>query len=88
MNPVPLGGLGCAEVLANLSEFLDGALPAPLAARIREHVAGCRDCERFGGAFATVLAGLRERLRAGSDGREHDVEPSVAARLDAAWRRA
>lgn len=88
MSPVPLGGLSCVEVLGHLSEFLDGTLAAPMVVRVREHVAGCRDCERFGGAFAAVLAGLRERLRAETGDGAVDVDPAVAARLDAAWRRA
>jgi predicted anti-sigma-YlaC factor YlaD len=86
MNPVPLGGLRCTEVLAHLSELLDGTLAAPLVVRVREHLAGCRDCERFGGAVAAVLAGLRAQWRHESAGGVGDVDPAVAARLDAAWR--
>jgi anti-sigma factor RsiW len=71
-----VGTLRCAEVLARLSAFVDGELPAEEVDRIRGHLAGCDWCERFGGGFAGVLAALRREL-----GRPDPVPDEVAGRL-------
>ncbi len=68
MSPVdPPGGMRCSEVLAKLSEFLDGGLAAGERGAIEAHVRVCPDCTRFGGVFATVLGRFRQELRADPD---------------------
>ncbi|MEZ4455715.1 MAG: zf-HC2 domain-containing protein [Gemmatimonadales bacterium] len=57
-----VAGLRCREVLADLSNYLDGELPAERAARIEAHVAGCDWCERFGGRFGAVVGEVRRTL--------------------------
>jgi RNA polymerase sigma-70 factor (ECF subfamily) len=57
-----LAGLHCGEVLAELTAFLDGGLPADRARRIQEHVRDCDDCERFGSEFSAAVFALREIL--------------------------
>ena len=57
-----LAGLHCGEVLAELTAFLDGGLPADRARRIQEHVRDCEDCERFGSEFSAAVFALREIL--------------------------
>jgi len=84
---VPPGGLTCFEVLAQLSDLLDGTLAAPQRQRVELHVAGCGDCARFGGAVARLIAGLRTGAVQGEGGGEA-LPGAVASRLDAAWRRA
>ncbi len=69
-----VAGLRCSEVIARLSDFVDGELPATDLARMKEHVAGCDVCERFGGGFAAVVAALRKAEPA-------ELDPNVAERL-------
>jgi anti-sigma factor RsiW len=57
-------GLRCGELLAVLSDFVDGTIDSSLRMRIEEHLRGCDACERFGGVFAATVRGLRERLAA------------------------
>lgn len=85
MSTPRFGDLDCGEVLARLSDYVDGELAAPARAAVEAHVRQCPDCARFGGAFAGVLTALRERLR-GPDGAA-PLDPGVAARLGDAWRR-
>jgi anti-sigma factor RsiW len=54
-----VGDLTCAEVLAQLSAYLDGELDEAEVAKMRVHVAGCVNCERFGGRFGAAVQGLR-----------------------------
>jgi hypothetical protein len=55
-----VAGLRCGEVLATLSDVVDGTIAPELARKVQLHVAGCDVCERFGGAFAEVVRALRE----------------------------
>ncbi|MCC6988911.1 MAG: zf-HC2 domain-containing protein [Acidobacteria bacterium] len=57
-----VAGLTCAQVMAALSDYAEGEVPADLRARIEAHVAGCRQCERFGAGFVALLAGMRRQL--------------------------
>ncbi|MFN2240140.1 MAG: zf-HC2 domain-containing protein [Thermoanaerobaculia bacterium] len=59
-----VGGVRCGEVLAVLSDFVDGTIDSRLRVRVEEHLLGCDACERFGGVFAATVRGLRERLAA------------------------
>jgi anti-sigma factor RsiW len=56
------GGLRCREVLAVLSEYLDGELEPAARARVEAHLAECDVCERFGGRFASSVQRLRQAL--------------------------
>lgn len=71
-----LSGLWCHQVLARLPDYLDGTLPPDELAAVQGHVSGCDWCERFGGAYAGVVTGLR---RVAVD----EVPASVADRLAA-----
>jgi RNA polymerase sigma-70 factor (ECF subfamily) len=55
-----VAGLHCGEVLADLTEHLDGRLSRDRAERIDEHLEGCAGCRRFGGEIAAVVRALRE----------------------------
>ncbi len=57
-----VGGIRCTEVLAHLSDYLDGEASPELRERIEAHLRGCDWCERFGGAFASVIRSLRAEL--------------------------
>ncbi len=54
-----VGGIRCSEVLAELSEYVDGRLSSEQRHRIEEHVGGCTNCARFGGTFEKVLKSIR-----------------------------
>ena len=75
-----VAGLRCSEVLARLTDFVDGELSAAELEQVKAHVAGCDVCERFGGRFAAVVRALRETSTP-------DVDPAVAERLDRALSR-
>ncbi|MFL6258533.1 MAG: anti-sigma factor family protein [Thermoanaerobaculia bacterium] len=55
-----VAGLHCGEVLADLSEHLDGRLSLDRAERIGEHLAGCAECERLLGAVTAAVRALRQ----------------------------
>jgi anti-sigma factor RsiW len=58
-----VAGLRCGEVLAELSNYLDGDLDAVRRAQVDAHLQGCDVCERFGGVFAAAIRALRDRSR-------------------------
>jgi anti-sigma factor RsiW len=82
-----VAGLRCSEVLAHLSEYLDGGLPTEQREQLESHVRGCVYCEQFGGRFAQAVQALRLYLTSPST-----VDPGVAERLrdrlrrDLGWR--
>lgn len=53
------GGLWCDEVLALLSEFVEGRLAPSRAKQVQEHVHVCQECARFGADFAAMLDVVR-----------------------------
>lgn len=61
MNKVrEIAGLSCIDMLENLSAYVDGELDAETVARVKQHLAGCDNCERFEGRFAAMVQGLRD----------------------------
>lgn len=70
-----VAGLHCGEVLADLTEYLDGQLPPDKMHRIQEHVRGCEACESFGSEIAVVVEALREGLK------DPRADEGIAARL-------
>lgn len=74
-----VSGFWCSQVLAILSQYMDGELDRGSAARVAEHVQSCESCRRFGAEFTAVVNSLKSQLA------EPDpVDPSVAKRL---WSR-
>jgi anti-sigma factor RsiW len=71
-----VGGLLCSEVLAGLTEYLDGRLEPPVVERVNEHLRGCDLCERFGGEMAATVRSLREGF-----GEPPPLESEVEKRL-------
>jgi anti-sigma factor RsiW len=55
-----VAGLHCGEVLADLSDHLDGRLSFDRAERIDEHLAGCAGCRRFSGEVTAAVRALRQ----------------------------
>lgn len=72
-----VAGVRCREVLADLSDYLDGALPPARVGVLQAHLAECSNCARFGGHIAHTLATLRQV----SVSAEHDAVASVMKRI-------
>lgn len=77
-----VAGLTCRDVLADLSEYLDGELPAGRVARLEAHLAACDACTRFGGAVGALVARVRAEL-----GTAARLDAGVAERLARRLRR-
>jgi anti-sigma factor RsiW len=69
-----VAGLHCGEVLADLTEHLDGRLSRERSLRIAEHLSGCAGCRRLGDEIADVVRALRELP-------EEPLDPEVEERL-------
>jgi anti-sigma factor RsiW len=69
-----VAGLHCGEVLADLTEHLDGRLSRERAIRIEEHLSGCAGCRRLGDGIADVVRALRELP-------EEPLAPEIEERL-------
>ena len=68
-----VAGMRCGEVLAELSDYLDGDLDPARRAQVEAHLQGCEACERFGSDFMTAVYALRRAQPMG--------DPSVFVRL-------
>ena len=75
-----VGGLHCSEVLARLSDYLDGDLDAEARSAVERHLAGCSVCERFGGHFADMVRSVR-RQAARDEPAEDRLQDELARRL-------
>ncbi len=71
---IVLAGISCSEVLACLSDYIDGELDEARTASLEAHLAQCSHCAQFGEQFVGALARLRT-----TD--EPDLDPGVAQRL-------
>jgi mycothiol system anti-sigma-R factor len=73
-----VGGLRCSEVLAGLSDYLDGELSPDTLARVELHLAGCDNCARFGGEMGAMVAAVRAQLQ---DAAPSEVRDRLRERL-------
>lgn len=71
-----IAGLSCGDVLALLSDYLDGDLAEAPRRQVEEHLRGCEGCTRFGGEFTATVRALRAHLA-----RSAEVPPRVLDRL-------
>lgn len=58
-EPKVVGGLHCFDVLAQLSDYVDGALSPQEKAKVEAHLKECMACTEFGGQFGAVLEAAR-----------------------------
>ena len=49
----------CARIVALLSEYLDGRLPADAARDLEAHLGGCSECASFVQSFRSTVTLLR-----------------------------
>jgi len=80
-----VAGLMCGDVLARLSDYLDGELPDSDRHSVEEHLRGCDWCERFGGECAAIVGAMRRELATPAP-LEDDRERRLRARLASATR--
>ena len=59
MKERDVAGMRCSEVLALLSEYVDGELDSAVVERIEAHLRGCPNCEQFGKNFGSMIITLR-----------------------------
>lgn len=71
-----VSGMRCSDVIAVLSDYLDGDLSRTDHARVESHVQACTVCARFGGHFASTIEHLRAQL-----GAPPAVDPEQVAAL-------
>jgi anti-sigma factor RsiW len=57
-------GVVCASGVELLMDYLEGALPAALAAELEAHVAGCARCEAFVASYRETPRILRDATAA------------------------
>lgn len=57
-----VAGVRCRDVLAELSDYLDGTVPVERVGQLQAHLASCDRCAQFGGHIATTLAQLRSAM--------------------------
>lgn len=75
--------LACVEIVELVTDYLDGALPAPLAARVDAHLPGCPGCRAVLAQWGAVIA-LAGQL---SPADVRAADPLVRQRILAALRR-
>jgi anti-sigma factor RsiW len=75
-----VSGLLCSEVLALLSDYVDGELDSVAVENVESHLLGCPNCERFGRNFGSMVVSLRGEV-ARSQGMQLDVMARLLARL-------
>lgn len=69
----------CREMVELMSDYLDGALPAPVRVRFETHLAGCTGC-------ANALDQLRTTIRVAADLREERLADEQRELLRAVFR--
>lgn len=72
--------LTCKEFVELVTDYLEGALPAPESARVDEHLAGCPFCTIY-------LEQMRATIRAMGHLPESEVSPEALRALLDAFRR-
>jgi len=64
----------CQDLLAQLSDYIDGQLEATLCASIERHLAGCHDCRVLVDTTRKTVALFRQQRRA-------NLPPGLTGRL-------
>jgi RNA polymerase sigma-70 factor, ECF subfamily len=75
-----IAGLHCGEVLAELTEHLEGRLSRVQSLQMEEHLSGCDGCRRLGDEILGVVHALREMPE---EPLAHEVEERLQAQLRA-----
>lgn len=78
-----VGGLRCRQVLAILSDYVDGELSPADVQRVESHLRACDHCEKFGGEYASLVTRLRSNLVRPTLGAQ--AHARLASRVEQAW---
>lgn len=72
MNPVDEDEMACRELVALVTEYLEGALEEDERARLEAHLAGCDGCSTYLEQMRTTirLTGMLTEDRIPAEGRE------------------
>jgi hypothetical protein len=54
-----VAGMRCGEVLAELSDYLDGDMASARRNQVELHLQGCDLCAQFGGVFKTAIQSVK-----------------------------
>lgn len=73
MTNVPIS---CREVVQEISNFVEGEIPAELRARMEEHFRGCNHC-------TAILDGVKNVVGLVGDGKAFDLPSGFGDRLKA-----
>jgi anti-sigma factor RsiW len=76
MTPVEMN---CKTLVELVTDYLEGALPAPDRERLEAHLAVCEGCTRY-------LEQIRTTIRLTGMLREEDLEPDARERLLGVYR--
>lgn len=71
-----VAGLHCGEVLADLTDYVEGWLGQDRSQRLTEHIRACVECRRLLQDLSVVVRAVRSLP-------EEALEPGVEARLQA-----
>ena len=66
----------CSRLVALLSDYIDGRLPADLKRDLEQHLHGCSECTTFVGTFRSTVAMLKSL-------KEEDLPDELRLRLKA-----
>ena len=76
----PAGDVACIEVAEIVTDYLEGALPAPEAHRLERHLEGCPGCTEYVEQMQAVAGSLGELS-------ESSIPPELRAGVLEALRR-
>ncbi len=66
----------CSRLVALLSDYIDGRLPADVKRDLEHHLGGCSECTTFVGTFRSTVAMLKSL-------KEEDLPEELRLRLKA-----
>lgn len=78
-RPRPPAPIECQELVEHVTDYLDGALPPELRARIDHHLADCEDCTEF-------LRQIRQTAAAARGAQVRKLDATVRTSLLEAFR--
>jgi anti-sigma factor RsiW len=70
----------CQQVVELITDYLEGALPAPDSKRLEKHLAGCPHCTEY-------LAQIRETIKLAGRLTPGDLTPAMRTDLTDVYRR-
>jgi anti-sigma factor RsiW len=79
MSPIATRDLPCQQIVELVTDYLEGAMDAPLRASFEAHLAGCPHCTHY-------LEQIEATIRVAGSIRAEDLSPELRAGLLEAFR--